>query len=222
MLKLGRFITIDGGEGTGKSTQARRLHEWLGGRGIKALLTREPGGTVEAEEIRRLLVNGPTDRWEPLTETLLHFAARRVHLDRAILPALREGRWVVCDRFADSTMAYQGYGLELDPAIIADIYDLVIGDCAPDLTIILDMPIEAAFSRLAQRGGKLDRYEQRDRAFHQRVRTGFRSIAAAAPRRCHLLDADCDVDELARTIEQLVDTRLIGTSAARSGVSNGG
>ncbi|MCE2482121.1 MAG: dTMP kinase [Alphaproteobacteria bacterium] len=216
----GRFITVEGGEGTGKTTQARRLHEWLGARDIEAVLTREPGGTVEAEEIRRLLVEGPAERWEPLTETLLHVAARRVHLDRAILPALRAGTWVVCDRFADSTMAYQGYGLELGPAVVADIHDLVIGDLAPDLTVVLDMPVAGALSRLVRRGGELDRYEARDRAFHQRVRDGFRAIAAAAPARCHLLDADRGADALADAIARLVDARLVRARA--TGAAHGG
>lgn len=213
-LNSGKLITIEGGEGAGKSTQAGRLQEWLGSKGIETLLTREPGGTVEAEEIRRLLIDGPTDRWDPLTETLLHFAARRVHLDRVILPAIRQGKWVVCDRFADSTMAYQGYGLELEPTVIAGIYALVIGDFAPDLTIILDMPVEAAFKRLAERGARLDRYEQRDQAFHLRVRDGFRSIAAKEPERCHVLDAGQEIDNLTFAIERLVNEQLATSALA--------
>ena len=207
-LNSGKFITIEGGEGAGKSTQARRLQECLASNGIETLLTREPGGTVEAEEIRRLLIDGPTDRWDPLTETLLHFAARRVHLDRVILPAIRQGKWVVCDRFADSTMAYQGYGLGLEPPVIAGIYAVVIGEFAPDLTIILDLPVEEAFKRLYQRGGRLDRYEQRDLAFHLRVRDGFRTIAKKEPERCHILDALQEAADLSVAIERLVTEQI--------------
>ena len=215
------FITIEGGEGAGKSTQAKRLQSWFVGQGKPALLTREPGGTAEAEEIRRLLVDGATDRWDPLTETLLHYAARRIHLDRAILPALAKGQQVICDRFADSTMAYQGYGLELGPAVVADIYDIVIGDFEPDLTIILDLPIDVAFSRLAERGGKLDRYERRDQAFHQRVRNGFREIAAAAPSRCHMLDANRNEQEISSSILAIVKDRLHNIRTDQMSEKNG-
>ena len=209
-MSKGKFITLEGGEGAGKSTQAKRLQSWLAAQGLQTLLTREPGGTVEAEEIRRILIDGATDRWDPLTETLLHFSARRVHLDRAILPALAQSRWVICDRFADSTMAYQGYGLKLGAGVVSKIYDIVVGDFAPDLTIILDLPVEVASARLAERGERLDRYERRDAAFHQRVRDGFREIATAAPLRCLTLDADQDEDKLAQSIIDVVVERLGG------------
>ena len=207
-MNQGKFITIEGGEGAGKSTQAKRLQNWLTVQGLQILLTREPGGTVEAEEIRRLLVDGATDRWDPLTEVLLHFAARRVHLDRAILPALAKSQWVICDRFADSTMAYQGYGLQLGAKIVSQVYDIVVGDFGPDLTIILDLPVEVASTRLAERGERLDRYERRDAAFHQRVRDGFREIAAAAPDRCVILDASQNQDAIAQSIVGIVTNRL--------------
>ena len=219
-MTAGKFITVEGGEGAGKSTQAKRLHDWLAQRGIRSILTREPGGTVEAEEIRQLLIDGPIDRWDPLTETLLHFAARRIHLDRAILPALAAGDWVICDRFADSTMAYQGYGLGIDPEVISHIYEIVIGDIGPDLTIIFDLPIDAAFSRLTERGERLDRYERRDRAFHQRVRDGFHQIAADAPARCYLVDAERDEDDVAQTVLAIVANQLSTALEAAASVAN--
>ena len=215
----GKFITVEGGEGAGKSTQSRRLQAWLAQRGIESLLTREPGGTVEAEEIRSLLVDGPTDRWDPLAETLLHFAARRIHLDRAIIPALGVGKWVICDRFADSTMAYQGYGLGLDPNVISQIYDIVVGEIEPAVTIILDLPVDIMTSRLAERGERLDRYERRDRAFHQRIRDGFCRIAAQAPSRCHVIDAGRDEDTVAQAIQMIIADHLNvtpDTAAARA------
>jgi len=221
-VTAGKFITVEGGEGAGKSTQAKRLQDWLAQRGIRSLLTREPGGTVEAEEIRRLLIDGPNERWDPLTETLLHFAARRIHIDRAILPALAAGKWVICDRFADSTMAYQGYGLGIEPDVIAQIYEIVIGDIEPDLTIIFDLPIEAAFTRLTERGETLDRYERRDREFHQRVRDGFHQVAADAPSRCCLLDASGDQDHVAQIVESIMTDRLgaaISAATSEAGTS---
>ena len=127
----GKFITLEGGEGAGKSTQARLLADWLGEQGIAVGLTREPGGAPGAEEIRHLLVTGATGRWDPLTETLLHYAARREHMARFILPALDAGQWVICDRFIDSTLAYQGYGLGVDLAVIGKLRKTVLGDFTP-------------------------------------------------------------------------------------------
>lgn len=143
----GRFLTLEGGEGTGKSTQLPLIAAWLRDAGLAVVETREPGGSPGAEKIRELLVNGPTDRWDPVTETMLHFAARREHLERTILPALERGAWVVCDRFADSTLAYQGYGLGVARDVIGDLYRMVVGDMKPDLTFILDIPSEIGLKR---------------------------------------------------------------------------
>ncbi|HVB68775.1 MAG TPA: dTMP kinase [Acetobacteraceae bacterium] len=183
----GRFITLEGGEGAGKSTQARLLAQALRDAGQAVAETREPGGAPGAEALRELLLHGPT-AFVPEAETLLHFAARAEHLARTIRPALAAGRWVVCDRFADSTMAYQGYGLGVDRAMIATLTALL--ETKPDLTLVLDVSAATASARLAGRGRAADRYEALDPAFHERVRQGFRDIAAAAPERCVTIDAD--------------------------------
>ena len=143
----GRFITLEGGEGAGKSTQIARLKAWLEGRGKTVVATREPGGSAGAEMIRKLLVEGPAERWDGQTEALLHFAARREHLRTTVWPALASGAWVVSDRFADSTRAYQGYGHGLDLATIERLYEVAVGDFRPDLTLILDLPIETGLPR---------------------------------------------------------------------------
>ena len=153
-MTRGRFITFEGGEGAGKSTQVRLLAAALAGQGRDVLATREPGGATGAEEIRRLLVSGDPDRWDGVTEALLHFAARRDHLARTVWPALDAGRWVVSDRFADSTMAYQGYGHSLGREPIERLYAVAVGDFAPDLTLILDIPPEAGVTRAHARTGR--------------------------------------------------------------------
>lgn len=183
------FISFEGGEGTGKSTQARLLAQALRSGGVDVLLTREPGGTPEAEAIRDLLLTGADRAWSAKAETLLHFAARCQHLEQAIRPALAAGRWVISDRFADSTLVYQGCGQGVDPAWIAAVSALVVGDDAPDLTIVLDVGPEVAQARLAGREGVADRYERMGDAFHRRVREGFLAIAQAAPQRCQIIDA---------------------------------
>lgn len=158
-------------------------------RGIDVLLTREPGGTPEAEAIRDLLLVGADRAWSAKTETLLHFAARCQHLEQAIRPALAAGRWVISDRFADSTLVYQGCGQGVEPAWIAALSDLVVGDGGPHLTIVLDVEPQVARTRLAGRGGDADRYERMGDAFHRRVREGFLAIAQAVPHRCQVIDA---------------------------------
>ena len=212
-MARGKFITLEGGEGAGKSTQAALLGEGLRGAGIDALVTREPGGAPGAEEIRRLLVEGGVSRWEPVTEALLHYAARREHLAHTIVPALDAGRWVVCDRFADSTMAYQGYGLELGRDAVARLHELVVGDFAPDLTVMLDLPADAGLERAAAKAGREDRYERMDRDFHGRVRDGFLDIARRAPERCAVVDAAQPVDDVQKVIRALVQERLGGMAA---------
>jgi dTMP kinase len=183
----GRFITLEGGEGAGKSTQARLLAEALTARGIAVLRTREPGGAPAAEVLRALLLAGEV-AFSPQAETLLHFAARAEHVERTIRPALEAGMWVVCDRFYDSTMAYQGYGQGVDRGFIAALIGLV--GVHPDLTVVLDVSETVAVARQVQRGMDPDRYERLDAFFHRRVNAGFREIAAGAPGRCVVVSAD--------------------------------
>lgn len=204
----GRFITLEGGEGAGKSTQIGRLQTWLEERGLAVTATREPGGAPGSELIRKLLVEGPTERWDGITEALLHFAARRDHLRTTVWPATKRGDWVICDRFADSTMAYQGYGHGIDRAILGELYDIAVGDFQPDLTLILDLPAEAGLARAATRRGSETRYEALPLEFHERVRAGFLDIAAADPERCIVIDATADIDAIAASIARAVGERL--------------
>ena len=183
----GRFLTLEGGEGAGKSTQARLLAQALCALGLPVLRTREPGGAPGAECLRTLLLAGETD-WSAPAETFLHFAARAEHLEKTIRPALAAGFWVICDRFSDSTMAYQGHGQGVDRALIAALSALM--PLTPHLTFVLDVSEQTANFRLIQRGAVADRYERLDTAFHTRVNAGFRAIAAANPDRCVLINAD--------------------------------
>lgn len=201
----GRFVTLEGGEGAGKTTQAALLVEALTKRGITVLRTREPGGAPGAELLRSILLSGDID-WSPRAETLLHFAARAEHLAKTILPALERGAWVLCDRFYDSTMAYQGYGQGADRAFIAEQIRLLAIE--PDLTLILDVPDAVAAQRLRQRGGVADRYETLGAAFHDRVRQGFRAIAAAEPGRCAVIDAVGSVADVHGRLMAGLDARL--------------
>ena len=204
----GRFITLEGGEGAGKSTQVVRLKEWLKKRGHESVATREPGGAPGAEMVRKLLVEGPAERWDGITEALLHFAARRDHLRSTVWPALKRGAWVISDRFADSTMAYQGYGHGADRTMLGALYDMAVGDFCPDLTLILDLPVETGLARAAARRGSETRYESLPIAFHERVRAGFLDIAAADPERCVVIDASKDIETIAATIAEAVGNRL--------------
>jgi dTMP kinase len=199
----GRFITLEGGEGAGKTTQSALLSEALAARGVAVLRTREPGGSPGAELLRGILLGGSVD-WAPRAETLLHFAARAEHVAKTIQPALDAGTWVVCDRFFDSTLAYQGYGQGADRDFIASLIGLL--GIAPDLTIVLDVADAVATERRRQRGGEVDRYERLDAAFHARVRQGFRDIAAADPRRCVLLDASGDIQAVHTAVMTAVGT----------------
>ncbi|MGE4220886.1 MAG: dTMP kinase [Alphaproteobacteria bacterium] len=206
------FITFEGGEGAGKSTQIRRLAEALGEAGVTAIATREPGGSPGAEAIRQLLLEGDDDRWDPVSEALLHFAARREHLERTIRPSLARGTWVLCDRFADSTMAYQGYGHGLDLEALAALYRFAVGSQQPDLTLILDLPVELGLQRAATRGIAADRYERRGREFHERLRAGFLAIADGTPNRCIVIDATQSIDDVAAAIRNHVFARLLRPS----------
>jgi dTMP kinase len=210
-VSRGRFITIEGGEGAGKSTQVGRLAEALRARGHAVATTREPGGSPSAEAIRTLLLHGPDGQWTPMAEALLHYAARCEHVTALIEPALAAGTWVVSDRFADSTMAYQGYGLGLGPEAIAGLDRLALGGFRPDLTLVLDLPVEVGLARARGRG-EADRYERMDVAFHHRLREGFLAIARGDPGRCAVIPADDTPGAVHRAILAELDRRL-GTIA---------
>jgi dTMP kinase len=182
---------LEGGEGAGKTTQARLLAEALAGHGLPVLRTREPGGAPGAELLRGLLLSGDV-AWSAPAEMLLHFAARAEHVERTIRPALAAGTWVVCDRFTDSTMAYQGYGQGADRAMIAALGAWL--GLVPDVTFVLEVSPGVAAARLAARGSVADRYERLGPGFHARVAAGFRAIAAAEPGRCVVIDADGPAD----------------------------
>lgn len=185
----GLFITLEGGEGCGKSTQASLLGEALTNLNMKVVVTREPGGAPGAEIIRKLLVEGELDRWDGLTETLLHTAARRNHLVNTVWPAMSLGTVVICDRFFDSTLAYQGYGHGIDLDKIRAIHSASIGNFAPALTFIFDMPVETAFQRINSRAGTELRYENMNLEFHERVRQGFLDTASSKPNRYKVINA---------------------------------
>lgn len=196
------FITLEGGEGAGKSTQATLLADALSARGHAVLRTREPGGAPGAELLRGILLGGTID-WCDRAETMLHFAARVEHVEKTIRPALAAGMWVVCDRFFDSTLAYQGYGQGADRDFISALTGLV--GLTPDLTLVLDVPDAVGSARVSGRGGASDRYERLDPAFHMRVNAGFRSIAAGAPERCVLVPAGDGVAAVHAAIMSVVD-----------------
>jgi len=208
MTGRGRLITVEGGEGAGKSTQVDLLLAALGQAGIAATGTREPGGSDGAEAIRRLLLDGATERWDAVGEALLLYAARRDHVVRLIRPALERGVWVVCDRFADSTLAYQGYGRGLPLADLLALHNFALGDFAPDLTLILDLPVAEGLARAGRRSGNADRFERLDAAFHERLRQGFLQIAADNPERCVVIDAAGDQGSIHRAVLAAVAARL--------------
>ena len=207
-MARGRLITLEGGEGAGKTSQAARLCAALEGRGIAVLPTREPGGSPGAEEIRRLLVNGPATRWDPLSEAMLHAAARRDHLLRTIRPALRRGLWVISDRFVDSMVVYQGSAQGADAGALAQLNALALEGFEPDLTLILDVSVEEGLRRADMRTARVSRYERMDKGFHRRVREGFIAVARHAPDRCAVVDASREAEAVQRTIEKIVSERL--------------
>lgn len=206
----GKFVTFEGGEGAGKSTQVRRLQERLAERGIEAVATREPGGTPHAEILREALLAGKAAAFGPLGEAILFCAARIDHLDHLIKPALARGAWVVCDRFIDSTRAYQGACGGVEPALIALLERVSLLGTMPDLTLVLDLPAEQGLERAKSRGGAdlPDRFEQEELAFHAKLRQAFLDIAAKEAKRCRVIDASADEDEVADAVWRAVEERF--------------
>ena len=207
MSTQAKFITFEGGEGAGKSTQIAYLAERLQQHGHSVCVTREPGGTAEAEEIRAILTTGEPAKWDPLAETLLHLAARRQHLARKILPSLDRGEWVLCDRFYDSTRAYQGSGQGVAPDLIERLHEPVLDGVHPALTILLDIDPLAGLAR-AQARGENARYEQWPAERHAAIRSAFLDIANREPERCYVLDASQSADEIWERIWERVQTRF--------------
>jgi dTMP kinase len=207
----GRFITLEGGEGAGKSVQARRLAARLREKGLAVVLTREPGGSPGAEALREAILSGAAAQFGAEGEALLFSAARIEHVDATIAPALRRGEWVVCDRFADSTRAYQGAAGRLEPELLAGLERVAVGDWRPDLTLILDLPAAEGLARAARRRGldePVDRFESESLAFHETLRRAYLEIARAEPQRCVVIDARPGEDEVAEAIWAAVEGRL--------------
>jgi len=207
-MARGRLITFEGGEGTGKSTQAGRLAQGLAADGLEVVATREPGGSPGAEAIRDLLVRGAVDRWSAASEALLLYAARRDHIERLIAPALERGAIVVCDRFADSTRAYQGVAAEGPMDLIAALEALVLEGVRPDLTLILDLPAETGLARATGRKGIEIRFETKGVAFHRKLREAFLAIAKAEPERCAIIDAQPPIEDVEAAIWTAITGRL--------------
>jgi dTMP kinase len=205
----GFFISVEGADGSGKSTQVRHLAEHLRAKGHDVVVTREPGGGGDgAEALRHLLLNGPGDRWSPMAEALLMYAARAEHLDKLIRPALRDGKTVLTDRFADSTMAYQGAAGGLGEERVAALHQAVVGGDDPDLTVILDVPADIGLTRAAKRTGSETRFEGKGEAYQAKVRAAFLEIAQANPKRCRVIDAAVDEETVARAVAKAVDAAL--------------
>lgn len=212
MAGRGRFITLEGGEGVGKSTLASALEARLTARGRRIVRTREPGGTRGAEAIRSLILNPPVDvsGWEPIAETLLFYAARTDHLDKLIRPSLQTGSWVICDRFADSTRAYQAAAGHVPSEHIETLDRICVGETTPDLTLILDLPLSAARDRMTARANDKDAIESRVLSYHEAVHRAFLDIARANPQRCVVLDASLTPAALADAAMTAIDERLGG------------
>jgi dTMP kinase len=207
----GTFVTFEGGEGTGKSTQLKLLAATLAGRGVSCIQTREPGGTTEAEALRSLLVNGDPGRWTAEAEALLNYAARSSHLEKIIRPALTAGKFVLCDRFSDSTRAYQGYAGGCDLKLLDALEAAIVGSTRPVLTLVLDIdPVKGLERARTRADGSEDRYERKGLEFHQRLRAGFLKIAAAEPTRCKIIDALGAIDDIKAQIDAAVEPLLHG------------
>lgn len=204
-----KFITFEGGEGVGKSTQSKLLVEYLNNNGIKTVWTREPGGCKDAEEIRKLLISGDKDRWDSMTELLLMYAARRVHTEKKIKPLLKDGYCVISDRYLDSSLAYQGFASNMDLNKINSIRSIVLEDFKPDLTIILDLDINIGLNRTNIRGNK-NRFEDKDIEFHKKVREGFNYIYNKEIERCIKINVDNkNIDEILNEILNEIFKKII-------------
>ncbi|MCZ8123970.1 MAG: dTMP kinase [Tagaea sp.] len=215
MTARGRFVTFEGGEGAGKSTQIERLAQRLRTAGFRVRVTREPGGPKDgaveaAASLRKLLVEGDPARWSPRAEALLNYAQRVEHVNRFVLPALVAGDWVLCDRFADSTMAYQGYGHRLGAPLVRALHRASLGAFKPDFTLVLDIPVATGLARAGARAGVETRFERYPTEFHERVRRGFRAIARAEPKRCALIDARGAADTVEARIAKALAKRFPG------------
>lgn len=213
----GRFITFEGGEGSGKSTQIKILAERLDSAKLRAIVTREPGGSPGAEIIRHLVLSGVGKLLGADAETLLFAAARDDHVHTVIEPALAQGIWVLCDRFADSTRAYQGRLGDVLPGVLNAMERVTIGDLKPDLTVILDIPVEVGMQRAATRrgSGAPDRFEAEDVAFHQKLREAYREIAANDPKRCVLIDANADANTVAAKVWAALRDRVLNADITK-------
>jgi dTMP kinase len=207
MTQRGLFITVEGGEGVGKTTNLETLKQWMQAQGIPYVLTREPGGTPLAEDIRHLLLDKREESVSATAELLLIFAARAQHLQQVIEPALSAGQWVLCDRFTDATYAYQGGGRGMPPAGIAQLETLVQGELRPDLTLLFDAPIEVGMARAGKRG-ELDRFELEQAAFFEQVRQSYLVRARAEPGRFRMVDTDRPLDEIARELKSVMNLFL--------------
>lgn len=211
-MERGKFITFEGGDGAGKSTQISLLAEHLKREGIPVLTTREPGGSPGAEEIRTLLLTGDKNRWSAVSEALMFAAARHDHLRQVIRPALEKGQWVLCDRFSDSTMAYQGIAGGLDKTLIKDIDFFATEGFSPDLTIILDLPVAEGLKRSGARnhqdGSDEDRFEKKGEAFHEKLRQAFLEIARQNSERCFVVDAAGSEEAVAKKVWAAVCERF--------------
>ena len=216
----GRFITLEGGEGAGKSTQARQLAERLRNLGYECVVTREPGGSPVAEALREVILSGVAAPLGPSAETVLFTAARIVHMAQTIMPALARGAFVVCDRFTDSTRVYQGALGKVDPKLIEAMEEIAVRDRGPDLTLMLDLPAKTGLARAAARraDGAVDRFEAEGLAYHEGLRSAFLAIARAEPGRCRVVDAAQGPEEVAASIWAAVEDRLgpIAQKAATS------
>ena len=209
----GRFISFEGGEGAGKSTQLRLLADRLRAEGVEVVITREPGGTEGADAIRELILTGDADRWGVRAEALLMNAARADHVERLIRPSLARGAWVITDRYADSTLVYQGVGGGLSEDELRALHRVATGDLWPDLTLILDIPESEGLARAIARPGQELRFESKGAAFHAAVRAGYRARAAAEPARCKLIEATGSVESVADRIWAAVEPQLQNASS---------
>lgn len=202
------MIVVDGVDGSGKGVQTRRLHQALVEAGHQAILTREPGGSAAAEDIRKLLVEGEPEKWDSMTELLLMYAARRSHLSDTIYPALKSGKWVVSDRFADSSRAFQGIAGELGLEVVEKVHQLVVGTFEPDLTLILDISETLALKRTINRGGSEDRFEKKGEEYQSKVRQAFLQIAKRDEKRYQVIDANQSIDEVSEDIFNALNQRF--------------